>query len=74
MAARLREFQANVLVFSSGHFLRVLGARWCGLDASAGQHLFLGTAALSIVGYEHTANEPVLRLWNDARHVEKGES
>jgi probable phosphoglycerate mutase len=74
VVARLRAFQANLLVFSSGHILRVVGARWCGLPASAGQHLFLGTAALSIVGYEHTTSEPVLRLWNDARHVEKGES
>ena len=67
--ARLRKIQGDVLLFSSGHFLRVLGARWCGLEASAGRLLYLGTATLSGVGYEHSQNEPVLRLWNDSRHV-----
>src|SRR4029077_14954009 len=67
--ARVRALGGNVLLFSSGHCLRVLGARWCGLEASAGQFLYLGTAALSVLGYEHTTSEPVLRLWNDDRHV-----
>ena len=68
--ARVRALAADVLLFSSGHFLRVLGARWCGLDPADGRFLFLGTAALSIVGYEHGPGEPVLRLWNDSRHIE----
>lgn len=67
---RLRALHGDTLVFSSGHFLRVLGARWCGLDASAGKCLYLSTAALSVVGYEHALDSPVLRLWNDCRHVE----
>jgi broad specificity phosphatase PhoE len=69
VVGRLRQFAGNVLVFSSSHFLRVLAARWCRLDVSAGQYLYLGTASLSIVGYEHDLNEPVVRLWNDSRHV-----
>ena len=69
VVARLRAVGGDVLVFSSGHFLRVLGARWCGLEASAGRYLYLGTAALSVLGYEHDASEPVLRLWNDVRHA-----
>jgi broad specificity phosphatase PhoE len=68
--ARLRALNSDALVFSSGHFLRVLGARWCGLDASAGKSLYLSTAALSAVGYEHGLASPVIRLWNDCRHVE----
>lgn len=64
---RIRDINANVLLFSSGHFLRVLGARWLGLDASGGSLLFLDTASLSILGYEHTRQEPVIRLWNDFR-------
>ena len=67
---RIREFEADVLVFSSGHILRVLGARWCGLDAGAGKCFYLSTAALSAVGYEHGLESPVVRLWNDCRHVE----
>ena len=66
---RIRNLSGNVLLFSSGHFLRVLAARGLGLDAGAGRLFVLDTASLSIVGYEHDQTEPVIRLWNDARHV-----
>jgi probable phosphoglycerate mutase len=69
--ARLRALNADVIVFSHGHFLRVLGARWLGKPVSDGQFLLLSTASLSILGYEHNLNEPVLRLWNDDRHVQQ---
>ena len=29
----------------------------------------LGTAALSMLGYEHNLSQPVIRLWNDTQHV-----
>jgi probable phosphoglycerate mutase len=66
---RLRAVAGDVLIFSSGHFLRVLAARWCGFEPAAGRCFYLGTATLSALGYEHTRAEPVIRLWNDARHV-----
>jgi probable phosphoglycerate mutase len=66
---QLRAIDDNVLLFSSGHFFRVFGARWLGLEPAAGRYLLLSTATLSIVGYEHNLNEPVIRLWNDDRHV-----
>jgi probable phosphoglycerate mutase len=66
---RLRAVPGNVLLFSSGHFLRVLAARWMGLNEEVGRNLFLGTSALSILGYEHQKTNPVLRLWNDVSHV-----
>lgn len=70
LIARLRGLSGDVLVFSSGHFLRVFAARWLGLDAAGGRLFYLGTATLSTVGYEHNnPREPVIRLWNDARHV-----
>ena len=47
----------------------VLVARWIGLDPAGGKLLFLSTASLSILGYEHGKNDPVLRLWNDVSHV-----
>jgi len=70
VVARLRALDGHVLVFSHGHFLRVLAARWLALNASAGRYLMLSTAALSTVGYEHGPCDPVLRLWNDCRHVQ----
>ncbi len=65
---RLRAIDGNVLLFSHGHFLHVFAARWMGLEAAVGRHFFLGTAALSIVGYHHDRNDPVIRLWNDCSH------
>jgi probable phosphoglycerate mutase len=66
---RLRAVGGDVLVFSSADFLRVLAARWLGLGVDAGRLLKLDTATLSVVGYDHNLQEPVIRLWNDARHV-----
>jgi broad specificity phosphatase PhoE len=67
---RLRAVQGDALVFSSGHFIRVLAARWLGAEASApGSHFLLSTASLSAVGYEHNLSRPVIRLWNEDRHV-----
>src|SRR5262245_15298854 len=69
VVSRVRAGRADVLLFSSGHFLRVLAARWLGLDPSAGRYLLLSTASLSALGYEHNLFQPVIRLWNDTRHV-----
>ena len=67
---RVRAVRGDVLLFSSGHLLRVLTARWLGLDALAGRYFLLGTASLSALGYEHSPAEPAIRLWNETRHVE----
>ena len=70
VVARLRAVPGQVLVFSSGHFIRVLAARWIGSAAeSPGRHFMLSTASLSAVGYERDLSCPVIRLWNDDRHV-----
>jgi broad specificity phosphatase PhoE len=64
---RIRKVDGNVLVFSSGHFLRVLMARWLGLEVSGGGYFTLGTTALSIVGYDHSNRaEPLIRLLNES--------
>ena len=68
VASRIRAVTGNVLLFTSGHFIRVLAARWIGLEPSVNSMSFLlSTASLSAVGYEH--ERPVIRLWNDTHHV-----
>jgi broad specificity phosphatase PhoE len=66
---RMREIPSNVLIFSSGHFLRVLTARWLGLEPLGGKYFLLSTASLSALGYEQNLSQPVIQLWNDTNHV-----
>lgn len=68
---KIGHLRGNALLFAHGHILRVLTARWLGLDANAGRLFVLNTASLSILGYEHNAEEPVIRLWNDVSHLGK---
>ena len=68
---RLRAVNGNALLFTSGHFLRVLAVRWLGVEPSVNCKFFmLSTASLSALGYEHDRSRPVIRLWNETRHVE----
>jgi len=66
---RVRAVSGSVLIFSSGHFLRVLAARWLGVEPGAGRYFLLDTASLSALGYEHKLSQPVIQFWNDTRHV-----
>jgi broad specificity phosphatase PhoE len=62
--SELRRANAPILIFSSSHFLRVLGARWLGLPSTEGARFILDTASISVLGYEHNVTEPVIRRWN----------
>lgn len=70
IVARLREIDNDVLIFSSGHFLRVLAARWLGFEAAGGRFFILKTASLSALGYENNPSQPAIQLWDDTQHVE----
>jgi broad specificity phosphatase PhoE len=60
--ALVRGVDGDVAVFAHGHFLRVLGARWCGLEPEAGAVLALDTATLCRLGWER--EQAVVRMWN----------
>jgi len=64
----VRSVSGNVLIFSSGHFLRVLAARWTGIDTFGARSLMLSTASLSVLGYAHP-EQPAIQLWNDTHHL-----
>ena len=66
---RVRAIKGNVLIFSSGHFLRVFAARWLGLEPAAGKFFMLNTASLSALSYEHDLSHPAIQFWNDNRHA-----
>jgi broad specificity phosphatase PhoE len=67
---RVRALQGDVLLFTSGHFIRVLATRWLGLEPTVNSRYFmLSTASLSALGYEESLSRPVIRFWNDTQHV-----
>jgi broad specificity phosphatase PhoE len=69
MVNRVRKVEGDVVIFSSGHFLRVLTARWLGLEPQAGRCFLLSTASLSALSYEHNLSQPVIRFWNNLHHL-----
>jgi probable phosphoglycerate mutase len=62
IVARLHQATGHVAIFSHGHFLRVLAARWIDLPPESGRHFLLGTSTLSILGFEHEYT--VVKTWN----------
>ena len=69
IVSRVRAVPGDVLLFSSGHFLRVLATRWIAIEPINAKSLMLNTASLSALGYENGLSRPAIRLWNDTNHV-----
>lgn len=66
---RVRALEGDVLVFAHRDILRILIARWIALPALEARRLHLETASLSVLGYDHDLDEPVIRQLNEARHA-----
>jgi probable phosphoglycerate mutase len=69
VVSRVRAVAGNALLFSSGHFLRILATRWLGIEPINGRSLILNTGSLSALSYESSLSQPAIQLWNDVHHV-----
>jgi probable phosphoglycerate mutase len=65
VVSRLRALEGNVLIFSSGHVLRVLAARWIDGSAALGRRLALDPAHVCVLSYDHNGLDSVIRVWNE---------
>ena len=60
--SRIAGETGDVAVFGHGHMLRIVAARWLELEPAAGARFVLGTATLSVLGWEHDWH--AIRTWN----------
>lgn len=65
--AKVLRYKTNVLLFSHGHFLRVLACRWIGLNPDMGAHLKLDVASISVLGFEK--DQQAIHLWNSFVYI-----
>jgi probable phosphoglycerate mutase len=65
--ARAVSVDGDVALFAHGHLLRILTACWLGLPPDGGRLLALGTASVSVLGFEHDAR--VIVKWNQDSHL-----
>lgn len=59
---RALAIDGDIALFAHGHVLRILAARWIGVEARGGRLLALDTATISVLGYERETR--VIRQWN----------
>jgi broad specificity phosphatase PhoE len=65
LIAKLQALHGTIALFSHGQFSCSLAARWIGLPVSQGQHLMLGTASVSVLGYDPSHRDVrVIIRWN----------
>lgn len=62
---KLKGLNGNVICFAHGHILRTIAARWIGYPVTLATSMLLGTATLSILGFNHhNLAEPAIQVWN----------
>jgi probable phosphoglycerate mutase len=67
--SELRGVDGDVAIFAHGHVLRVLTSRWIQQPPAFGERIALGTASVSVLGWENSAE--VIWLWNDTSHLQE---
>jgi broad specificity phosphatase PhoE len=70
--ARADAVAGDVALFAHAHVLRILAACWLGLPPIHGRNLALGTASLSVLGYER--ENRVIEIWNQDWRLRRDES
>jgi probable phosphoglycerate mutase len=65
--AAVRATDGDVALVAHAHFLRILAARWVGLEPRRGRSFALDPASVSVLGYER--EEPIIHRWNDTARV-----
>lgn len=60
--SQVREFGGDTLLVAHAHCLRVLTARWLGLNPESARFFNLETGRWSLLGYEHEC--PVIKVWS----------
>jgi probable phosphoglycerate mutase len=56
------EARERAILVAHGHFSRILAMRWLGLPPAAGEHLRMGTATVSVLGWDRGL--PIVERWN----------
>jgi broad specificity phosphatase PhoE len=65
--AHLRAMNGAIALFSHGHLLRSLAARWLNLPLTHARSLLLAPGSLSLLTFEHdNPAAPAIALWNEA--------
>lgn len=63
---KISQYEGKVAIFSHGHFLRVLAARYLGLEAEMGRIFLLSVASLGILKNDRGQNG--IHLWNQTHY------
>ena len=62
--ALLRNVGGDALLFAHRDILRVIAARWVELPPVEARRLYLNTASIGVLSYDHNLSEPIIRALN----------